>query len=554
MRILICSINTKFIHSSLAPWYLKAHLEENSEYKAEILETTINNRLEYILEKILEFNADFICFSTYIWNISITEKLINLIHIVSPNTKIILGGPEASYNFQNLMNNQKNIDFIIVSEGERAFTSLIKGDDKSSIAGLVYRDGDIILHNPPENFNDTPINPYTDEYFSKLNNRIAYFESSRGCPYTCSFCLSGRRQDVRFFELNKVALERLIKSGTKTIKFVDRTFNCHKKRTYEILKYLIGLYNTEPFDVCFHFEIAAEILDEHTLELLKAAPIGLFQFEAGLQSFNQSTLEAVYRYSNTKILTENLIKIMECKNSHLHIDLIAGLPYEDFNSFGNSFNMAYAIKPHMLQLGFLKILYGTRLKDEHKSIKHSPYPPYEILKSDWLSYDEILKLKRAEDVLDKVYNSGRFIKTLDFVFQNIDISPFDLFVNIGGYINDLNIVGAISLDNYTHILYDYFTKVLNLCNIRDIMAFDLISTKNKLPEFLKVYISDNKFINKKILNGDFDTEHCEFSKLLKSGNLSFIITNTEIILADYTRLDRINNRYETTILKRPVYE
>lgn len=550
MRILICSINTKFIHSSLAPWYLKAHLEANSEYKAEILETTINNKIEYILEKILEFNAEFICFSTYIWNISLTEKLINLINIVSPNSKIILGGPEASYNFQNLMNKHKNIDYIIVSEGEKAFTSLIKGDDKANIAGLVYRGGDMILQNPPEKFNDTPIDPYTDEYFAKLNNRIAYFESSRGCPYTCSFCLSGRRQDVRFFELNKVALAKLIKSGTKTIKFVDRTFNCHKKRTYEILKYLIDLYNKEPFDVCFHFEIAAEILDENTLTLLKSAPIGLFQFEAGLQSFNQNTLQAVYRYSNTKILTENLIKIMECKNSHLHIDLIAGLPYEDFNSFGDSFNMAYAIRPHMLQLGFLKILYGTRLKDEHKSIKHSPYPPYEILKSDWLSYNEILKLKRAEDVLDKLYNSGRFIKTLDFVFDNIDISPFDLFINIGEHINSLNIMGAISLEKYTHILYNYFSSILHKCTIRDIMAFDMISTKNKLPEFLKVYSDENKIIHKKILSGDFDIEYKQFSNLLKTGNLAFILTETEIIMADYTEFDKINNRYKTTTLKR----
>lgn len=550
MKILICSINTKFIHSSLAPWYLKAHLEANTKYKANILETTINNKIEDILEQVLEFNADYICFSTYIWNISLTEKLINLIKIITPDIKIILGGPEASYNFQNLMNTQKNIDYIIVSEGEKAFTNLIKGEEKSSIAGLVYRENDVLLLNPPEKFNDTPIDPYTDEYFDKLNNRIAYFESSRGCPYTCSFCLSGRRQDVRFFELNKVALKKLIKSGTKTIKFVDRTFNCHKKRTYEILKYLIDLYNKEPFDVCFHFEIAAEILDENTLTLLKSAPIGLFQFEAGLQSFNQNTLEAVYRYSNTKILTENLIKIMECKNSHLHIDLIAGLPYEDFNSFGDSFNMAYSIKPHMLQLGFLKILYGTRLKDEHTSIKHSPYPPYEILKSDWLSYNELLKLKKAEDVLDKMYNSGRFIKTLDFVLENINISPFNLFINIGEHINSLNIIGAISLDKYTHILYNYFSIILHKCNMRDIMALDLISTKNKLPQFLKIHSSDNKIIHKRILSGDFDTKDNKFSNLLKTGNLSFILTETEIIIADYTLLDKVSSRYKITILKR----
>lgn len=550
MKILICSINTKFIHSSLAPWYLKAHLESNTNYRADILETTINNRIEDILENILEFSADFICFSTYIWNISLIEKLINLISIIAPNTKIILGGPEASYNFENLMNNQKNIDYIIISEGEKAFTSLIKGEKKSTIAGLVYRDNDSILQNPPEKFNDTPIDPYTDEYFAKLNNRIAYFESSRGCPYTCSFCLSGRSQDVRFFQLNKTGLEKLINSGTKTIKFVDRTFNCHKKRTYAILKYLIDLYNTKPFDVCFHFEIAAEILDEKTLELLKTAPIGLFQFEAGLQSFNQNTLQAVYRYSNTKILTENLIKIMDCKNSHLHIDLIAGLPFEDFNSFGDSFNMAYMIKPHMLQLGFLKILHGTRLKDEHKSIHHSPYPPYEILKSDWLSYKEILKLKRAEDVLDKMYNSGRFITTLDFVLKNTNISPFNLFINIGEYINELDIIGAISLDKYTDILYTYFNEKLNLCNIRNVMAFDLLSTKNKLPECLKIYNDENKIIHKKIINGDFNTENNNFSHLLKTGNLSFILTETQIILADYTSFNKINMRYQTTNLAR----
>ena len=492
MKALICSINSKYIHSSLAPWCLAGGLEKYApmvEYQ--VVEGTINERVEDVFERLPLAEYNLIGFCTYIWNISFVLKLCNLIKN-KYEVKIVLGGPEVSYNANEILENQ-NIDYVLSGEGEFPFAQLCNGESKESIKGLCYRDGDKIIVSEPYVSFDEPPSPYVDKYFESLNGRISYIETSRGCPYRCAFCLSGRCGGVRFFDLeeSKKRIERLANSGTKTVKFIDRTFNADRKRAREIFSFIIDNYGKKvPRGVCFHFEIEGELIDTETVELLKKAPCGSIQLEIGIQSFNNQTLAYINRKTNLEKLSDNIKALVNLGNIHIHIDLIAGLPYEDIDSFEESFNKAYHLNAHMLQLGFLKMLHGSDMRENNEKYKceYSNNAPYEVISTPWLTAKEIKIMHTCEDIFDKMYNSSRFKRTCNYLVEALG-NPFGMFMNFSTYLSKKQL--PKTLDQLTLEIYTYFSgfKQISKNELRDVLVMDRLSTNRMgtIPEFLKIH-------------------------------------------------------------------
>ncbi|MBE6624010.1 MAG: DUF4080 domain-containing protein [Ruminococcaceae bacterium] len=493
LKAVICAINSKFVHSCLAPWYLKAMVDELCpDVYCKIIEGTINEREEKILERILESDADVVAFSAYIWNIKLVLSLAKAIK-KKRSVKILLGGPEVSYNAKAVLEANPFVDYIISGEGEIPFAKLCAGVNASEIEGLCYRSNAEIVVNEPYIMIGDPPSPYTDEYLETLNGRIAYLETSRGCPYHCAFCLSGRCGGVRFFDIERSKKDILIlaRSGTKTVKLIDRTFNADKKRAKELFEFIINSYGKEiPQNVCFHFEIEGDILDDEIISVLASAPVGLFQMEIGLQSFNEKTLHAIDRKTNMSKLCENVKRLLAPQNIHIHIDLIAGLPYEDLNSLENSFNSAIALRPHMLQLGFLKLLYGAKLREEtsESNFDYSSEPPYEVKSTKWLSCDDMEKFHIIEDFFDRFYNSRRFPSLNEYVL-NLTENPFNLYTGLAFFVK--NNEKSRTLDELSSLVYEYLCALDGTDKniVRDLMATDRLSTNKMgaLPEFLKIH-------------------------------------------------------------------
>ncbi|NMA14598.1 MAG: DUF4080 domain-containing protein [Clostridia bacterium] len=512
LKVVICVLNSKYVHSSLAPWYLTAALEEHcgSSVQAAVIEGTINEKMEAVAERIVQQKPQVVGFSCYIWNITATKHLMRLVKNRLPEVNVILGGPEVSYNAEDILQAEALVDFIVCGEGEKPFALLLdaisqKGDVKN-IPGLCYRQGEQIIVNAPYISAEDPPNPYTNQYFEALAGRIAYLETSRGCPYSCAFCLSGRCGSVHFFDLeeSKKKLLLLANSGTKTIKLVDRTFNANRKRTRELFRFIIQEYGSKiPDGVCFHFEIAGDLLEQETIDLLSKAPPGLIQFEIGMQSFNAKTLVAVSRKTDVNLLKSNIRSIIALRNIHVHLDLIAGLPYEDLESFQESFNTAYLLQPHALQLGFLKILFGTPMREdpERYPSMYKLQPPYEVTATPWLSSAELTLLHYTEDALNRLYNSGRFRRTLQYVIKQTGATPFELFIKFGEFTARIG-VKNISLDDYTAIVFQYFSKQSGVDQsvLRDVMVCDRLATNasGKLPPALRVYDPSQKKIIKQL--------------------------------------------------------
>lgn len=353
---------------------------------------------------------------------------------------------------------------------------------------------------------ESSVSPYCEEYLASLAGRIAYIEASRGCPYSCAFCLSGEERTVRFFDLDRVKKEMLLlaRSGTKTIKFVDRTFNCKKDRANEILLFIKEHYGREiPRGVCFHFEIAADILDDETLEIISAMPKGSVQFEAGIQSFNEKTLAAVNRKTNLERLCRNIKKLVSFRNCHIHIDLIAGLPFEDMSSLKESFNRAYALSADMLQLGFLKVLRGSCLESEKEKLGlvYNTEPPYEIISTPCLSREELDSLHRFEDAFERLSNSGRFEGTLKYVLEKSKLSPFDLFSGFAEFLSKSGF-SCSSLDSFTSAVLEHFSAIdgVDKTALRDKIIFDRLCTNSSgiIPECLKIKDERLKDIRRKL--------------------------------------------------------
>ena len=439
MKTILTTLNSKFIHSSLSIRYLKEYIKDIAH--VEIKEYTINQNIDYIVSELYKSDADIIGFSTYIWNLVETLEICKTLKIVKPDIKIILGGPEVSYDGVKVLEENPYIDFVIYGEGEESFREFIQTISSGKmeykdINGLIYFEGGKIVKNPPRPLIyelDQISSPYI-EIDDDFENKIVYFESSRGCPFNCKFCLSSIIKGVRYFNIDKVKeeLNNLIEARVKQVKFVDRTFNANKKYSMEIMNFIM---EKDPKDINFHFEVTAHLIDDEMLDFLSTVKEGLFQFEVGVQTTNPRTIKAIGRTTDFEKLKRVTKKIKSYENIHQHLDLIAGLPYEDYNSFKNSFNDVYDIKPEKIQLGFLKLLKGSELRrDEDKyGYKYLDSPPYEILENNYISYEEIIKLKAIEDLVEKYYNEGYFEHSLEFIIRNHFHSPFEFYEDFSEY-------------------------------------------------------------------------------------------------------------------------
>ncbi len=424
MKIVLCTLNAKYIHSSLALAYLESYCRSD-EWQIETIEFTINDRTESVLSHLFSLKPDVLCFSCYIWNIENILLLIRDLKQILPNTIIVLGGPEVSYEASELIDENPGIDVIIRGEGEMALKELLTcmrhGWSLNDVRGIVYRQGGEIVSTPEQpllkNLDHIP-SPY-DGDLSKYKNKIIYYESSRGCPFNCAYCLSAVQPGVRYFSLERVKkdLARIIKSGCREIKFVDRTFNCNEKRAQSIMKYIL---EQEP-SCRIHLEICADLISSDFMAFLLQIPAGIFAFEIGVQSTKPETLEAVNRSCNWQRLYDNVHKLQENDNIHLHLDLIAGLPFETYHDFSRSFNNVFNLKADHIQLGLLKMLKGAPLREQAGNFDYvfQNHPPYQVLSSKYISYSEIVKLTQIEDIVERYYNSRDYHFSLNYIISAI---------------------------------------------------------------------------------------------------------------------------------------
>ncbi len=526
MKILLTAINAKYIHSNLAVYSLKAYAEkyyeklyylkkyeekpEREQPEIKIREFTINHSIDEILQELYQEQPDVLCFSCYIWNITYVRLLIKEIKVLLPDTDIWLGGPEVSYDAKDFLQEFSEPEGILYGEGEQVFSNLCiyyakagntrcqlrkkrrynKGEktdfnEKIDFNGIIYRKEEScqtkaeIICNPPESpidLSELPF-PYADLEIQKdgtkqlipntlikdLEHRIIYYESSRGCPFSCSYCLSSVEKYLRFRDLETVKkeIQFFLDYQVKQVKFIDRTFNCKKSHAMSIWNYLMehdnGVTN-------FHFEISADLLDEKELELLKKLRPGLIQLEIGVQSTCDKTIQEINRTMKLPELKRAVAQIRESNNINLHLDLIAGLPYEDLEIFRKSFNDVYHMQPHQLQLGFLKVLKGSSIAEKKHSygMVHKKFPPYEIMYTKWMSFDDILILKGMEDMVEKYYNSGQFTYSLKFLEQFFKDS-FELYYELSLYEREhFNRDKKHARIDLYYILLDFFKSRQNI--------------------------------------------------------------------------------------------
>ena len=448
MKILLTAINAKYIHSNLAVYSLKAAAGQHAG-EIEIAEYTINNSPDYILEEIYKKKPDVIMFSCYIWNLTMIEEVIREYHKLCPQVPIWLGGPEVSFEVENFLKEHPQVKGVMMGEGEETFRELCEYYSKDqqeealeNIKGIAYkRETEEICVNPWREIMSMSDIPFCYDKMEDFSNRIIYYESSRGCPFSCSYCLSSVDKKLRFrdIELVKEELQFFIDQKVPQIKFVDRTFNCHHEHAMAIWQFIKehdnGVTN-------FHFEISADLINEAELDLMSTMRPGLIQLEIGVQSTNEVTIQEIHRTMKLDRLKEIVKRVKSFGNIHQHLDLIAGLPYEDYKTFQKSFDEIYELQPNQLQMGFLKVLKGSYMFEHAKKygILYHDNPPYEVMATNWLSYDEILKMKRVEEMLEVYYNSGQFEITMQ-ILKNKYSSAFEMFQRLGDYYENKGLFG-----------------------------------------------------------------------------------------------------------------
>lgn len=434
MNVVLSTLNSKFIHSSLALRYLKAYGEAHGQ-AYDIVEYTINMPVLYILSDITEHDIDILGFACYIWNIEMTLHVVDMVKAVRPDIKIVLGGPEVSFTADELLERCPNIDYIVQGEGEEAFHALVTalhlGNDGLDpvIPGVRgRRDGSILGSLEAVEVSDLssiPF-PYTEEDMDDLEHKIIYYESSRGCPFSCQYCLSGNKNTVRFFPQERTLkeLQWFIDHGVKQVKFVDRTFNCAPHHHRPLMEFM----RDSDTDMNFHLEMEPELMTEWETNILCETPPGRIQIEVGVQSTHKKTLDAINRYNDWPYIQKSIRPIIQAGRTHVHMDLIVGLPHEDFKRFGQSFNDLFSLQPHALQIGFLKLLKGSgvRRMREYKYVA-DPLAPYEVLSTHVLPYDDVRFLKYFEDVFERFYNSERFRTTFGYIGQQLIHGETDAF-------------------------------------------------------------------------------------------------------------------------------
>ncbi|MDR7870380.1 MAG: B12-binding domain-containing radical SAM protein [Tissierellaceae bacterium] len=563
MKIILVSLNSKFIHSNLAIRYLSKFVSNIEDVG--IYEFTINQNPDFIASEIYKLLPDVVGFSTYIWNLKETLKVCEILKTVKPELKILLGGPEVSYDGEEIMNDIPYIDYIIYGEGEESFKEFIDGirDNRSlrDIKGLIYRDGSSVIKNEERQLiNDLNTVPFPYENIgNEFENKIIYYESSRGCPFNCQYCLSSTLRGVRIFDIERVKrdLTTLIEGKVRQVKFVDRTFNANKEYAMEILKFL---KEKNPENINFHFEITAHLIDDEFLDLLKDVKSGLFQFEIGVQSTNDNTIDAIGRTTDFSELSKVVKSIKRNNNIHQHLDLIAGLPYENYDSFKDSFNDVYNLKPEKLQLGFLKLLKGSglRLAKEKYGYKYIDEPPYEVLESNYISYEELLKLKEIEDLVEKYYNEGYFEHTLDYLITKHYSSPFEFYEDLSKFWDSRK---YNQVSHSRNGLYEILAEFIYYKNFEDtlyitqILKFDSkLNNKNSTLKF--EYEKDNIIYKNKsnlhelLRNEEILTKYLYDYKEMPTKKL---INKVAIDVFQFNILDAIRNNFEVKEENEDVY-
>lgn len=513
MKALLIAINAKYIHSNLGVYSIYAYCRDKgvSESKLRVREYTINQNMEDIIGDIYEEKPDLLGFSCYIWNIGLVKKIARELRKILPESMIWYGGPEVSYNGEEVLCENEWADGVMVGEGERSFYEVFccfqkkgRAGDYEKIKGLVLRRGEHIVKTglrDREKMDDI-IFPY--QRMEEFENRIVYYETSRGCPYGCSYCLSSVEKQVRFrsLEFVKKELQFFLDHKVPQVKFVDRTFNCNPAHTMEIWKYI---HEHDNQVTNFHFELSADLLTEEEISFVKRFRPGLVQFEIGVQTTNLCTLEAIQRRTNLEQLQKNVAKIREGRNIHQHLDLIAGLPYEDINSFHKSFNDVYAMKPDQLQVGFLKVLKGSPLQEraEEFGIVYQSEPPYEVLYNQWISYEELRELKLVEEMVERYYNSMQFQAVISYLVHQVG-DAFSFYNMLGMYFKKkgYSVLQQSRLQNY-EILYEFAKENISFlyCQaepffanegkeiqlLKELFIYDLYARENlkKEPAFLQ---------------------------------------------------------------------
>ena len=431
MKILLCAVNAKYIHSNLAVYSIRANAKEYRD-QIELGEYTINQYVEEILQDIYKKKPDVLAFSCYIWNIRHVRELVRELRKVLPQVPIWLGGPEASYDAKGLLEHYPEVTGVLIGEGEESFYELCRYydgtlEDLSEVKGLVYREGESLKENGFAFVENLSSLTFAYEDFSDFEHKIIYYESSRGCPFSCSYCLSSIDKSVRFrdLELVKKELQTFIDAKVPQVKFVDRTFNCKVSHAMEIWNYI---HEHDNGVTNFHFEVASDLITEEELELFAKMRNGLIQLEIGVQSTNENTVCEIRRKMDFEKVAKFVTKVKALGNIHQHLDLIAGLPEENYESFAKSFDDVFSLRPEQLQLGFLKVLKGSYMYENREAygLVYRSEPPYEVLSTNWVSYDEMIRLKAIEQIVELYYNSHQYDRTLEAVLSE-EKSPFAFF-------------------------------------------------------------------------------------------------------------------------------
>lgn len=553
MKILLVACNAKYIHSNLAVYDLQAYASDYADHIV-LKEYTINQQKDDIMRDIYLEHPDVVCVSCYIWNLSFVKELMAELIKILPGADFWAGGPEVSYDAEKFLTENSEFKGVMVGEGEETFKELAgyyvekNPQDLKDMTGICYRDGDQIIHNGWRQIMDLSSIPFIYKDLSEFKNRIIYYESSRGCPFSCSYCLSSIDKKLRFrdTETVKKELQFFIDNKVPQVKFVDRTFNCKHDHAMAIWKYINehdnGVTN-------FHFEISADLLREEELQEMSTMRPGLIQLEIGVQSTNPDTIKAIHRTMDFEKLKGIVDRIHSFGNIHQHLDLIAGLPYEDYDSFRHSFNDVYALKPQQLQLGFLKVLKGSHMMEmcREYGIVYKTQEPYEVLSTKWLDYDHVLKLKTVENMVEVYYNSGQFQNTLEYL-EKFFPDAFSIYERLGSFYMEKGYgdVSHTRMRRY-EILLEFLEDVpeISMDQVKDQMVYDLYLRENlkSRPGFAR----DQKPFERQIW--DFRKRE----KVAKNAHVEVFADGT-VLLFNYADRDPLTNNAHVTDVTKDVFE
>ncbi len=553
MKILLVACNAKYIHSNLAVYDLQAYASDYADHIV-LKEYTINQQKDDIMRDIYLEHPDVVCVSCYIWNLSFVKELMADLIKILPGADFWAGGPEVSYDAEKFLTENSEFKGVMVGEGEETFKELAgyyvekNPQNLKDMTGICYRDGDQIIHNGWRQIMDLSSIPFIYKDLSEFKNRIIYYESSRGCPFSCSYCLSSIDKKLRFrdTETVKKELQFFIDNKVPQVKFVDRTFNCKHDHAMAIWKYINehdnGVTN-------FHFEISADLLREEELQEMSTMRPGLIQLEIGVQSTNPDTIKAIHRTMDFEKLKGIVDRIHSFGNIHQHLDLIAGLPYEDYDSFRHSFNDVYALKPQQLQLGFLKVLKGSHMMEmcREYGIVYKTQEPYEVLSTKWLDYDHVLKLKTVENMVEVYYNSGQFQNTLEYL-EKFFPDAFSIYERLGSFYMEKG-YGDISHTRMRRyeILLEFLEDMpeISVDQVKDQMVYDLYLRENlkSRPGFAR----DQKPFERQIW--DFRKRE----KVAKNAHVE-VFADGKVLLFDYADRDPLTNNAHVTDVTKDVFE